>query len=288
QLINSVCQQLASVALALWPTWYSQTALFYETKHSSDALLNRFACLDLRASRGGINLPWLKEAVQACMQNKVPILKDFPTGLQLSQLTLAIEPGPLRIAIALTDPHPLDHRLFALAKALPWLAKQTQAEVSLLIPKTLAESPALAPILYEAVTLPTPPPSAASPEAKHTLYPLIGRPHPFSPGEQKLAQWLVQDAELGSLFRFNQPVQTVNQSRYLVDLLWAAGRVVVEIDGYQYHSSRDSFSRDRQRDYELLISGYIVLRLPHDEVIDDVKVAVDKIRDVVRFRQADS
>lgn len=115
--------------------------------------------------------------------------------------------------------------------------------------------------------------------------PLIGRPHPLSPGEQLLAAYLEGDADLGPLFGFNLPVLTASGRRYLVDLLWADGSVVVEIDGYQIHSTRAAFSLDRHRDYELVTSGYLVLRLPHDEVQEDVQRATDKIRDVVDFRR---
>jgi very-short-patch-repair endonuclease len=72
---------------------------------------------------------------------------------------------------------------------------------------------------------------------------------------------------------------------YLVDMLWPEGKVVIEVDGYRYHGNRFAFSEDRHRDYELLLSGYLVLRLPHDEVIADVAIALEKIRDVVRFRR---
>ncbi|MEO0540486.1 MAG: DUF559 domain-containing protein [Cyanobacteria bacterium P01_A01_bin.105] len=282
-LVAGLARQLATVALQLWPTWYGQTDLFYDSNHTTDTLLNRFACLDQQAN--GMNLPWLQRAVQRSVAGQLPLLSDFPMGLQLRQLALAIEPKDLGIAIALTDPHPREHCLLALTKTLPWLAEHTQAQVALLIPHTLADAPALAPLLYQArrLTAPTPPTLQESP---HQIYPIAGRPHPFSPGEQKLAQRLAQDGELASLFHCNQPVHTVKHSRYLVDLLWAAGRVVVEVDGYRYHGHRHGFSQDRQRDYELLVSGYIVLRLPHDEVIDDVEIAVEKIRDVVRFRRS--
>lgn len=101
-----------------------------------------------------------------------------------------------------------------------------------------------------------------------------------------LARLLENDPELTGLFQFNQPIQTTRGTRYLVDLIWRAGEVVVEVDGFRHHSSQQSFSADRRRDYELLISGLVVLRLPHDEVIDDPEVAVEKIRDVVRWRKS--
>jgi very-short-patch-repair endonuclease len=49
-----------------------------------------------------------------------------------------------------------------------------------------------------------------------------------------------------------------------------------------------NYRGDRHRDYELLISGYVVLRLPHEQVLEDPAIAVEKIRDVVRFRRARS
>jgi very-short-patch-repair endonuclease len=61
--------------------------------------------------------------------------------------------------------------------------------------------------------------------------------------------------------------------------------LVVEVDGYYWHSSPSAFSRDRQRDFELAVAGHLVLRLPHDEVIADVENAVEKIRTLVRFRR---
>jgi hypothetical protein len=34
----------------------------------------------------------------------------------------------------------------------------------------------------------------------------------------------------------------------------------------------------------LQLSGYLVLRLPHDSVMADVELAIDKIRDLVKLR----
>jgi very-short-patch-repair endonuclease len=114
---------------------------------------------------------------------------------------------------------------------------------------------------------------------------VIGRPHPLSRGEQLLAKRLARDEMLGGLFEFNIPLTTRHGNRYLVDLVWTEGKVIVEVDGYEFHSDRAAFSLDRRRDYELTISGYVVLRLPHDELVEDVELAAEKIRDVVRFRQ---
>ena len=46
-----------------------------------------------------------------------------------------------------------------------------------------------------------------------------------------------------------------------VDLLWREQRLVVEVDGYEFHGSRAAFERDRARDARLLAAGYRVLRI---------------------------
>lgn len=115
--------------------------------------------------------------------------------------------------------------------------------------------------------------------------PILGRPHPSSPGEQLLAQWLARDGELRPLFAFNQRVESSSGESFVADLLWRAGKMVVEVDGYGWHSSPHAFAADRHRDYRLLCGGYRTLRLPHDEVMDDPALHCEKIRDVVHAIQ---
>ena len=46
-----------------------------------------------------------------------------------------------------------------------------------------------------------------------------------------------------------------------VDAVWPAAKLVVEVDGYAYHGTREAFERDRRRDARLLVAGYRVLRI---------------------------
>ena len=52
-----------------------------------------------------------------------------------------------------------------------------------------------------------------------------------------------------------------------VDFLLGS-RLVVEVDGYQYHSRAPDFERDRRRDTELSRLGYRVLRFSYQQVVD--------------------
>lgn len=121
---------------------------------------------------------------------------------------------------------------------------------------------------------------------RHRVGPFIGRPHPNSPGEQLMAKALQQDAGLTGLFQFNQRIQAKTGSHFIVDLLWKLGRVVIEIDGYGYHSNRPIFQSDRQRDFELVISDYIVLRVTHDEVVGNLPKSIEKIRTLVNWQRS--
>ena len=79
------------------------------------------------------------------------------------------------------------------------------------------------------------------------------------------------------------PVETSAGERFVVDLFWREGRVAVEVDSFLYHGSRRAFTRDRRRDAELLLCGYRVMRLVHDEIIADVERAVGNLRRLVAF-----
>ncbi|WP_242511528.1 DUF559 domain-containing protein [Pengzhenrongella frigida] len=58
-----------------------------------------------------------------------------------------------------------------------------------------------------------------------------------------------------------------------VDLL-VAGRIVVELDGFAYHSGRAEYREDRRRDRELVRQGYVVLRFTFEDVVRDPQIVV--------------
>lgn len=66
-----------------------------------------------------------------------------------------------------------------------------------------------------------------------------------------------------------------------VDFL-VAGRLVVEIDGYEFHSSKEQFEVDRARDAALLARGYPTLRIPARVVIHEPELAAEMLRGAIR------
>ena len=51
---------------------------------------------------------------------------------------------------------------------------------------------------------------------------------------------------------------------YEVDYLFAAEKVIVELDGWDFHRSRTSFEGDRDRDADTAAAGYLTVRLTRD------------------------
>jgi very-short-patch-repair endonuclease len=57
------------------------------------------------------------------------------------------------------------------------------------------------------------------------------------------------------------PQTNVKLHGYEIDALWREERLVLEVDGYRFHSDRSAFERDRARDATLIAAGYRVIRI---------------------------
>jgi very-short-patch-repair endonuclease len=66
-----------------------------------------------------------------------------------------------------------------------------------------------------------------------------------------------------------QPAVNLSVGPFTVDFCWVEQRLIVETDGYRFHSGRVAFEDDRARDLKLRALGYEVLRLSYRQVIDD-------------------
>lgn len=79
-----------------------------------------------------------------------------------------------------------------------------------------------------------------------------------SPAEVRLHALLRRAGLVG--WQANAPVRAQGRVIAVADVLFAEARVVIEVDGYDAHSGRESFQRDRSRQNDLVAAGYLVLR----------------------------
>lgn len=55
---------------------------------------------------------------------------------------------------------------------------------------------------------------------------------------------------------------------WTVDAFWRMERVVVELDGYDNHSTRAQMERDRRKELDLRLAGFLVIRYTRAQVVD--------------------
>ena len=203
-------------------------------------------------------------------------------AIEIAELARLICPAGLVLIVSAGD---VVNSRYAAAwvRGLEWVAEHIGGAVVAQFSELPTNAPPFDRILYDAVRVSLPPEPAAVVEPASWIAPWRGLPHPMSEVEQRLAAALSADAELGPLFAFNQTVTTTRGGSPKVDLVWARGRLAIEIDGYGSHGNRIAFVQDRHRDYELILSGFIVVRLTNDEIADDLEKAIEKIRDVVTY-----
>jgi very-short-patch-repair endonuclease len=279
-IVEQTLDLLADTARRLWPLWYTDVSF---AKCGSDTLGLAAAGVlarDAAAKITGALSWWSEGAAKLACEGRLPRL-DAPSATELAQLALAINRSGLSL---IADVSAAIRHAEPTVRALEWIAQNSLSAVIALFPGLPSYVPPFDRILYGARQVISSKPAShrTSVNAETAwLAPWRGSPHPLSETEQRLARRLAADDELAPLFRFNCTVETVRGSRPKVDLVWEAGKLAVELDAFATHGSRLAFLYDRHRDYELALTGYIVLRLANEEIEQDIEKAIEKVRDLV-------
>lgn len=90
---------------------------------------------------------------------------------------------------------------------------------------------------------------------------------------------VAEERFLGLIREAQLPTPAVNAriGEFEVDFLWLAHRLVVEIDGFAFHSSQRSFENDRLRDAQLAARGLRVIRVTWRQLDAEPMAAVARI-----------
>lgn len=89
-----------------------------------------------------------------------------------------------------------------------------------------------------------------------------------------------EDRFLRLVRRAQLPVPETNWiiEGYEVDFVWREAQLVAEVDGFEFHSSRDAFERDRERDAVLMAGGFRVLRVTWRQLARQPEIVVARLR----------
>lgn len=111
-------------------------------------------------------------------------------------------------------------------------------------------------------------PTAALSEALHSLGWFWLAQNYGSPLEAMFAhEWVEQALHLRWPLTSQHPLK---DGRYRLDFAYPPAQMGIELDGYTYHSDREAFTRDRQRQREIEGMGWRVIRFSGDELRDDI------------------
>ena len=95
--------------------------------------------------------------------------------------------------------------------------------------------------------------------------------------ERRFAR-LVQEAGL------SRPLFNTLVEGYEVDAYWPDAKLIVELDGYEFHRTRKSFEADRQRDATLLLAGYRVVRFTWRQLTRQPHAVIATVRRLLTSR----
>ena len=80
------------------------------------------------------------------------------------------------------------------------------------------------------------------------------------------------------------PSTNTRVAGYEVDALFPHERVIVELDGWDFHSNRRSFERDRDRDAALLAAGYVTVRITWERLTGAPAREAARLRAILKAR----
>jgi hypothetical protein len=86
-------------------------------------------------------------------------------------------------------------------------------------------------------------------------------------------------------FGLPEPRMAATVAGYEVDALFEAEQVIVELDGWRYHSGRDAFERDRERDADTLAAAFVTVRITWARMIGTPGRETDRLHAILAGRR---
>ena len=97
----------------------------------------------------------------------------------------------------------------------------------------------------------------------------------------------LEDKFLPFCERFGLPTPKINTSvnGYEADAYFEAERVIVELDGYEFHSDRRTFESDRERDVHALANGVVTVRITEERLDGAPEREAQRLHAILRARR---
>jgi very-short-patch-repair endonuclease len=290
--VGAALDELERVAVELLPAWLPEAANIDRPDLGGVAAIRMVAAA--HAHRAHYSPELLTDLAVLAIAGEQDVRPQLPLRTRAVQLgRLVAEAFGRRQAVLLAEPADglTAHDQDAIVAGAGWLAHNARMAVWLVGPLPVAEDQILRVRLHDiprvhshdaAVKLD----AAVRLDAAERSVPPTGKPHPASSVEQSLEAALARQGWAGGR-QWNQSYQPDPLSPPIrLDLLWPVERCVVELDGPE-HCHPVHFEADRQRDVQLQLDGYAVLRFTNARVMHDVGAVVHQIGTYIRGRRHD-
>jgi hypothetical protein len=81
------------------------------------------------------------------------------------------------------------------------------------------------------------------------------------------------------------PVMGLPFHGYILDAVFAAERVIVELDSWQFHKGKIAFEADRERDAHTLANGFVTVRVTEERLDERPRQEADRLRAILESRR---
>jgi Protein of unknown function (DUF559)/Transcriptional regulator, AbiEi antitoxin len=110
---------------------------------------------------------------------------------------------------------------------------------------------------------------------------------PFTEGRRGITRSDLEDAFIAFAQRHGLPAPETNVPllAYVVDVLFATERVIVEVDSWEFHRFKTSFESDRDRDADLLAAGYQTVRITDERMKTDPEHEARRLKAILNARR---
>jgi very-short-patch-repair endonuclease len=83
-----------------------------------------------------------------------------------------------------------------------------------------------------------------------------------------------------------QPLVNRMLHGFLIDFLWPDANLIIEVDGYGTHGTRQAFENDRRRDQVHVANGYVVIRITWEQLNNEPLAVIARVAQALARRAA--
>jgi Transcriptional regulator, AbiEi antitoxin/Protein of unknown function (DUF559) len=117
--------------------------------------------------------------------------------------------------------------------------------------------------------------------------------HPTAPGTKRIAKligrggtperagWEDEFPAFCAKYGLPAPVMGQPFHGYILDALFPAEKVIVELDGWDFHKDKIAFEDDRERDAEMLAHGHVTVRMTWDRIHERPRREARRLRAIL-------